>query len=185
MKLTKVLFQRQTPGAASIALLAFVIVLLLDQVSKWWVVEGLGLRSVGAIDVLPPLINFRMAWNDGVNFGLFGGNPEVTRIPLVVLSTLFALGALLMARSTSNRLQAAAFGVAAGGALGNAIDRLVWGAVADFLNMSCCGINNPYAFNVADVAIFAGLGGVILLAGQRSDQRGSRSLDDEPTGEKS
>jgi signal peptidase II len=47
-------------------------------------------------------------------------------------------------------------GLVIGGALGNAVDRVLYGAVADFLNMSCCGIHNPYAFNVADIAIFAG-----------------------------
>ena len=53
-----------------------------------------------------------------------------------------------------------------GGALGNVVDRLVYGAVADFLNMSCCGIENPYAFNVADIAIFAGAIGLILFTGK-------------------
>ena len=51
-----------------------------------------------------------------------------------------------------------------GGALGNAWDRLQYGAVADFLNMSCCGIDNPYAFNIADVAIFAGAALIALKA---------------------
>jgi signal peptidase II len=52
-----------------------------------------------------------------------------------------------------------------GGALGNALDRVLYGAVADFLNMSCCGIRNPYAFNLADVFIFAGAAGLIWLDG--------------------
>ncbi|MBV1904257.1 MAG: signal peptidase II, partial [Marinosulfonomonas sp.] len=51
--------------------------------------------------------------------------------------------------------------------LGNVADRLIYGAVADFLNMSCCGINNPYAFNVADIAVFAGAIGLILFAGNK------------------
>ncbi|BBU58037.1 hypothetical protein KU6B_43020 [Mameliella alba] len=54
-----------------------------------------------------------------------------------------------------------------GGALGNVIDRLVYGAVADFLNMSCCGIDNPYAFNVADIAIFIGAFGLILFPSRK------------------
>ncbi|HCI98485.1 MAG TPA: hypothetical protein DHV74_02385, partial [Sulfitobacter sp.] len=56
-----------------------------------------------------------------------------------------------------------AAGLLVGGALGNVIDRLIYGAVADFLNMSCCGISNPYAFNVADIAVFAGAFGMVLL----------------------
>ena len=52
-----------------------------------------------------------------------------------------------------------------GGALGNVVDRVLHGAVADFLNMSCCGINNPYAFNVADISIFVGAVGLVLFTG--------------------
>ena len=59
-----------------------------------------------------------------------------------------------------------AAGLLVGGAAGNVIDRLIYGAVADFLNMSCCGIDNPFAFNVADIAIFAGAVGLILFTGK-------------------
>ena len=55
-------------------------------------------------------------------------------------------------------------GLLLGGALGNVIDRLLYGAVADFLNMSCCGISNPYAFNVADISIFVGAVGLAFLS---------------------
>jgi signal peptidase II len=57
-------------------------------------------------------------------------------------------------------------GLLIGGALGNVVDRVLYGAVADFLNMSCCGIDNPFAFNVADVAIFVGAIGLVLFAGR-------------------
>ena len=63
----------------------------------------------------------------------------------------------------AGRWQKIAAGLLVGGALGNVIDRLIYGAVADFLNMSCCGINNPYAFNVADIAVFVGAFGLVLL----------------------
>jgi signal peptidase II len=56
-------------------------------------------------------------------------------------------------------------GLLIGGALGNVVDRVLYGAVADFLNMSCCGIENPYTFNVADIAIFAGAIGLIFFTG--------------------
>ena len=62
-------------------------------------------------------------------------------------------------------------GLLVGGALGNVIDRLRFGAVADFLNMSCCGIRNPFAFNIADVAIFAGVA-LLVLYSARSGERG-------------
>ena len=54
-------------------------------------------------------------------------------------------------------------GVLVGGALANVIDRLIYGYVLDFLNMSCCGIENPFVFNLADVFIFAGAIGLILF----------------------
>ena len=62
------------------------------------------------------------------------------------------------------RTQIAA-GLLIGGAVGNVIDRLAYGAVADFLNMSCCRIENPYAFNLADVGIFLGAVGLVLFSG--------------------
>ena len=55
-----------------------------------------------------------------------------------------------------------------GGAVGNAVDRVIYGAVADFLNMSVPGIDNPWSFNVADVAIFAGALGLAFFAGRES-----------------
>jgi len=57
-------------------------------------------------------------------------------------------------------------GLVIGGALGNVADRLLYGYVLDFLNMSCCGLNNPYVFNLADVFIFAGAAGLILFEGR-------------------
>jgi len=63
-------------------------------------------------------------------------------------------------------------GLLVGGALGNVIDRILYGAVADFLNMSCCGIENPYAFNVADIAIFLGALGLIFVTGGKSGAGG-------------
>ena len=65
-----------------------------------------------------------------------------------------------------------------GGALGNVVDRVVYGAVADFLNMSCCGIENPFAFNVADVAIFVGAIGLVLFTGK--DKPAGRSPAERP-----
>jgi len=70
-------------------------------------------------------------------------------------------------REKPGRWGAISGGLLIGGALGNVIDRVIYGAVADFLNMSCCGISNPFSFNVADVAVFAGAIGIILFTGQK------------------
>ena len=70
----------------------------------------------------------------------------------------------------SRAMQLAA-GLLIGGALGNVADRLLYGYVLDFLNMSCCGIDNPFVFNVADVFIFAGAIGLILLDGRKQGKK--------------
>ncbi len=139
--------------------------LLIDQVTKVSIVWGLDLARLGTIDVLPPFLTFRMAWNRGVNFGLFAGG-EATRWILIALALGIAVWvSVWLVRARAGRWRQVAGGLLVGGAVGNSIDRLLYGAVADFLNMSCCGIENPYAFNVADIAIFAGAVGLALLRG--------------------
>lgn len=144
------------------AALTFVV----DQIVKLVVVQGLNLASVGSIDVLPPWLNLRMAWNRGVNFGLFSGDSDATRWILIAVALAISGWVVIwMRREGGGRNAMIAAGLLVGGALGNVVDRLIYGAVADFLNMSCCGIDNPFAFNVADIAIFAGALGLILFTG--------------------
>lgn len=148
-----------------ITFLTALVILLLDQALKWFVVVGLDLRTLLVIDVLPPWLTLSMAWNRGVNFGLLAADSALLRWALVVLPVIVSAWVWVWVRREGARpaLQLAA-GFLIGGALGNAIDRVVWGAVADFLNVSCCGIYNPWAFNVADIAIFVGAFGLILTA---------------------
>lgn len=164
-----------SPGrlaALGIALTAALAVVAADQGSKYWVVERLNLRGLGAIDV-SPVVNFRMAWNKGVNFGILAGDGDLTRWALTLVTG--AIGLLLVgaAWQAPGRMRAIGFGIAAGGAFGNILDRWTWGAVADFLNVSCCGIVNPWSFNVADIAVFAGFGLVILASGKPKAARGA------------
>ena len=143
--------------------------LVIDQLSKWLVVHVAGLAEHGVIDVAPPYLSFRMAWNRGVNFGLFQQGSDIGRWVLIAIS-LVICGALVMwlRREAHRRMVMFSGGILVGGALGNVLDRLSYGAVADFLNVSCCGIDNPYAFNVADAAIFAGALGLVLFAGREN-----------------
>jgi signal peptidase II len=137
----------------------------LDQGSKWAVVHGLDLKTRLALDVAPPFLRFRMGWNEGINFGLLSDHADLTRWLLVGVAVAISLWVGVWAcRDGRPRMRVAA-GLLIGGALGNAFDRVIYGAVADFLNMSCCGIRNPYAFNVADIGIFAGAIGLALWAG--------------------
>ncbi|MCF6305181.1 MAG: signal peptidase II [Rhodobacteraceae bacterium] len=139
------------------------IVFILDRITKYWVVEWMNLRDVYAIDVFPPYLNLRMAWNDGINFGLFGSGGESTRWILITIALAISLVVVFWARNAKGWKAPVSAGLVVGGALGNVFDRFIYGAVADFLNMSCCGFRNPFSFNIADATIFLGLFGLILF----------------------
>ncbi|QYX57045.1 signal peptidase II [Roseovarius sp. SCSIO 43702] len=141
------------------------ITFLLDQVTKYIVVHVMNLDRLGSIDVFPPFINFRMAWNYGINFGLLSGDSDLTRWVLILVALVISASVLWWVHhDPAGKWQKIAAGLLIGGALGNVVDRVLYGAVADFLNMSCCGFENPYAFNVADIAVFAGALGVVIFS---------------------
>ena len=133
-----------------------------DQISKWFVVFWLDLISLNSIDVFPPFLNFRMGWNYGVNFGLLGQQSELKSYFLTVLAIIISgLIMFWIYRTKVTNFQVSFGALLCGGALANAFDRVIYdGAVADFLNMSCCGIYNPFVFNFADVFIFIGAVGL-------------------------
>jgi signal peptidase II len=148
-----------------IALIIALVVFVVDQASKWFVVFHLNLTQLGALDVLPPYLNLRMAWNYGVNFGLLAADNPATRWALIAVALAICAGVLIwLHRAQMPRIAHVSAGFLVGGALGNVIDRILYGAVADFLNMSCCGINNPFSFNVADISIFVGAIGLAFFA---------------------
>ena len=139
---------------------------LADQLSKYLVVHTMELSRIRSIDVLPPLINFRYGENRGINFGLFGDGSDASRWILIGLACAICVGVLVWAsRQTMSLWANISAGLLIGGALANVVDRLIYGYVLDFLNMSCCGINNPFVFNIADVFIFAGALGLIYFTG--------------------
>lgn len=145
--------------------IAAVAAFAVDQFSKWLIVWRMDLIGQGRIEVLPPFLNFHMAWNTGVNFGLFGTDAQVMRWVLIALAVgISAWLAVYARRHFTRAFEQVLAGLIVGGALGNALDRVLFGAVADFLNMSCCGIANPFAFNLADVAVFAGALGLVFFA---------------------
>lgn len=138
---------------------------LIDQGTKYGVLYGLNLIERIHMEVLPPLLVFHLGWNTGINFGILAGGPEVTRYGLVVLALLICGWLLYWAKTGLTRpLALISAGAVIGGALGNALDRMIHGAVIDFLNMSCCGFQNPYTFNVADIGVVVGAIGLLLFA---------------------
>lgn len=157
------------------------LVFLLDQVLKYWVVHVLQLDRVREIDVLPPWLNLRMAWNQGVNFGLMASDTDVTKwILIAVALVIVAWVWVWIWRANAGRFARVAAGLLIGGALGNVIDRLLYGAVADFLNMSLPGWQNPYSFNVADIAIFAGAIGLVLVPQKKEPEKPARKPRSKP-----
>lgn len=147
--------------------LAALATFALDQATKWLVVIWLNLIERGEIDVLPPFLNFRMAWNRGINFGLLSGDTDIMRWVLIAVAVVISAWVVVwVRREGATGWMAVSAGLLVGGAIGNVVDRVIYGAVADFLNMSCCGIENPFAFNVADVAIFVGAFGLVVFTGK-------------------
>lgn len=139
----------------------------LDQASKLLVVQGLDLYTRQRIDVLPPWLNLRMAWNQGINFGLFSSNADLARWVLIAMALVISFWVWRwVRREPHSRIVKLSAGFLIGGAMGNVIDRILYGAVTDFLNMSVPGLDNPYSFNVADIAIFAGAIGLVLFTGR-------------------
>lgn len=152
-------------------------IIAVDQALKYWVVHVMQLDRLREIDVLPPWLNLRMAWNQGVNFGLMASDQDLTRwILIAVALAICAWVWVWIWRSAPGRLARIAAGLLIGGAIGNVIDRLYYGAVADFLNMSLPNWQNPYSFNVADIAIFAGAIGLVLMPQHKPQPpKGSRA----------
>jgi len=142
-------------------------VFLVDQASKYYVVHWLNLAEIRQINVLHPYFNLRMAWNEGINFGLLSFLGDNGRWVLIAVALIISgLVAWWVWRDGQGTIVRIAAGLLIGGAIGNVVDRLIYGAVADFINMSCCGLRNPYAFNLADIAIFVGAFGLVLFAGR-------------------
>lgn len=140
------------------------LLLLADQVSKWWILYGLDLPALRNVPVLtagPFGLDLTMVWNYGVTFGLFAGEGPLNHIILALVATVIAGFLLRWLTRAETRLVAAALGAVIGGAIGNVIDRLRFGAVVDFLRAHAWGWD-WYVFNVADAGIVCGV--VVLLA---------------------
>ncbi len=143
------------------------LVFALDQATKWLVVVWLDLAHRLVLDVWPPFFRLTMAWNQGINFGLFAHESEWVRWGLVVLGLVLVGVIILWAYRERSEWVRLGAGLLIGGAAGNVVDRVRWGAVADFINISCCSWQNPWAFNIADTAIALGALVMLFAAGRQ------------------
>ena len=135
-----------------------VLVIVLDQLTKSWVMNGIDLREIGQVPVWSGVFNLTWVENRGVSFGQFGDGSARWLLSAfsIVVSAILAWWAL----KADRRLLVSAIGLVMGGAIGNVIDRIRFGYVVDFLDFS--GLGFPYVFNVADAAINVGVALLIL-----------------------
>jgi signal peptidase II len=146
-------------GPTHAGLIAYVIavaVVGLDQLSKAWILGAYDLPAKGSVQILP-LFRLSMVWNRGVSFGMMTAHNAFGRWLLVGFALVVIVALAVWARRMERLLTAVAVGLVMGGAAGNnVIDRVRFGAVADFLDVSQIGFF-PWVFNVADSAITVGV----------------------------
>lgn len=133
--------------------------LIIDQLNKWWLVYIYNLPEKGEV-ALTPFFNLVMVWNRGIGYGLFQQDDMAGRIALIIFALLAIIGLTIWLARTDALLPALSFGLIIGGAAGNAIDRAIYGAVADFYSLHAFGFY-WYVFNIADMAIVAGVAGLL------------------------
>ena len=144
----------------------------LDQLSKWWVVNFI-MKPPAVVEV-GPSFNLVLGYNPGVSFGMLGSDSELGRWLLSALAILI-ISALIIWLLRIERLRlAAALGLIIGGAVGNVIDRIIIGAVVDFLDFHLASFHWP-AFNVADMGITCGA--ALLIWDAIFDQKLDNTVD--------
>ena len=159
---------RWTPGLA-VGLAVFFGVLVADQVSKAFIIDFMAQRGFHPLDVAPH-VRLVMVWNRGVSFGMLAQDSSMLRWGLSALAFAIATGLLVWVARQRDLWTVTGGSLVAGGAIGNAVDRIIHGAVADFIDVHAGGWSWP-AFNIADSAITVGVGILILNALLRPDRR--------------
>lgn len=149
------------PSLTRLGLAVCGISIVLDQVTKWLFLDIV--RAAGGAIEVTGFFNLVTVWNRGVSFGMLSSDAELGRWLLSGLALAIAIGLFFWLRKAGHWILATALGLIMGGAVGNVIDRVRFGAVFDFLDLHVAGYHWP-AFNVADAAIVVGVG-LILLDG--------------------
>ncbi|KZB69117.1 signal peptidase II [Thalassospira lucentensis] len=136
-------------------LVVIAVVFAVDQWTKQLAIDGLS--NPHRVIEVTPFMNFLLAWNSGVSFGLFQGQAPWV---MIAATAAITIGFLIWMWRTCDRLLGIALALVIGGAVGNLVDRLRHGAVTDFIDMHVAGYHWP-VFNIADSAIT--IGAVLLL----------------------
>jgi len=148
-------------GKYRLGFVVALVVLILDQLAKWFVTHPLGLNQLGDQLVLLPIFNFTYTQNVGISLGQLPASSPLGRWLLVGLTAAIAVGVAVWIGRERNRIDRIALGMVLGGALGNILDRVRFGYVVDFADLHF-GAWRPFlVFNVGDAAISIAV--VILL----------------------
>jgi len=134
-----------------------------DQASKLWLLFAYDLGARGIV-TLTPFLDLTLTWNTGISYGLFRQEGPFGQWVLLALKAIAVALLLIWLARSSSRLTAASLGLIIGGALGNGIDRLAYGAVADFVLFHIATASFSfkwYVFNLADAAICVGVAGLL------------------------
>ncbi|MFG1401744.1 signal peptidase II [Xanthobacter sediminis] len=138
-----------------LGLLTALLVLVADQATKTWAIAFMGAHGPGLVPVAP-FLDLVALWNAGISYGLFPQG-EAGRWVLVAIKVVAALAFAVWLTRAHRTAEALGLGLLIGGALGNAVDRVVYGAVFDFISLHAYGLR-WYVFNVADIAVVGGVG---------------------------
>ncbi len=144
----------------------------LDQAVKLWLLFGYDLGGRGRV-VVTPFLDFVLAWNTGISFSLFPQDSSLGQWALLAVKLVAVVVLWVWLARAESRFTAVALGLIIGGALGNGIDRSVYGAVVDFVLFHISTATwsfRWFVFNLADVAIVAGVAGLLYvsLVGERA-----------------
>lgn len=151
-----------------LGLLLAAITLAVDQFHKWWMIEVFRIGERGRVEITP-FFDLIMVWNKGVSYGLLKQDSDAGRWALIAFALILVVILAVWLSRMSERSEALAIGLIIGGALGNVIDRVNYGAVADFFRFHAGGVS-WYVFNIADVAIVAGVA-ALLYASLKSSHK--------------
>ena len=154
------------------------VVLLLDQLSKYWAVHSLALPDGNDVEILPI---FRLIWveNRGVSMGFLTSSTDMGRWLLTLATAAIAVGVAIWLWREKKAPDAIALGLVMGGAVGNIVDRVRLGYVQDFLNLHFGAWSPFYVFNIADAGISIGVALLVLRALVMRDATPSESNNDQ------
>lgn len=132
-----------------------------DQAHKWWMLVVAGIEGRGRYNAMP-FLDIKFTRNTGVSFSMLDSSSYSWQLGLAAFAVLAALALWVwLAHGASNRLLGWSLGLIIGGAVGNAIDRVLFGGVTDYFLPAAFGLDWPSVFNIADVAIVAGVAGLL------------------------